>query len=91
MLTKVALQRKYKIGKIVEYCQEYLSTINELMKVLTPLAIRASLLMTLAHKMSYISKNYEFSINLVEIIFASLPSLAQPMIQVSLFIDFNFN
>lgn len=52
------------------------------MKVLTPLAIRASLLMTLSHKMNFISKNYEFSINLVEIIFIQLSSLAKPVVQV---------
>ena len=70
--TKLALQRKYKIGQALEYCQEYLIIINETMKVLTPLAIRASLLMTLSLKMSSISKNYEFSINLIEFIFLAM-------------------
>ena len=74
LLTKIALQRKYKIGEILEYCQEYLTIINDLMTQLTPLAIRASLLMILSIKMNTISKNYEFSLNLVEFIFISLPS-----------------
>ncbi|CAF0814108.1 unnamed protein product [Brachionus calyciflorus] len=77
LLTKLALQRKYKIGEVLDYCQEYLASINELMKVLTPLAIRASLLMTLSLKMKYISKNYEFSINLVEYIIMNLTSLVK--------------
>lgn len=81
ILTKLALQRKYKIGQVLDYCQNYLATINELTKILTPLAIRASLLMTLSHKMNYISKNYEYSINLVEIIFLNLPSLVKPTLQ----------
>ena len=75
--TKLALQRKYKIGQVLEYCQEYLMIINETMKVLTPLAIRASLLMTLTLKMTSISKNYEFSVNLIEFIFINMADLCK--------------
>ncbi len=75
--TKLALQRKYKIGQVLEYCQEYLMIINETMKVLTPLAIRASLLMTLTLKMTSISKNYEFSVNLIEFIFINMSNLCK--------------
>lgn len=88
VLTKLALQRKYQIGEILEYCQEYLNYINDLMKILTPLAIRASLLMTLSHKMNCISNNYEFSINLVEYIFLNLTNLVKPIKQVKLFLRF---
>ncbi|RNA06879.1 dynein heavy chain axonemal-like, partial [Brachionus plicatilis] len=77
LLTKLALQRKYKIGEVLDYCQDYLSTINELMKILAPLAIRASLLMTLSLKMKLISKNYEFSINIIEYIIMSLATLVK--------------
>lgn len=84
LLTKMALQRKYKIGEVLDYCQDYLATINDLMKILTPLAIRASLLMTLSLKMKYISKNYEFAINLIEYIIMGLTSLVKSSNQVSL-------
>lgn len=87
-MTKLALQRKYKIGEVLDYCEEYLSVINELMKVLAPLAIRASLLMTLALKMKLISKNYEFSLNTIEYIIISMTNLVKSYTQVNFYLVF---
>ena len=84
----MALQRKYKIGEVLDYCEEYLSVINELMKVLAPLAIRASLLMTLALKMKLISKNYEFSLNTIEYIIISMTNLVKSYTQVNFYLVF---
>ncbi len=80
-MTSMAFQRKYKIGDVLEYCQEYLARINDSMKVIKPLAIRASLLMTLSFKMSCISKSYEFSIYIMEFIFLTFAKLVQPTVQ----------
>ena len=79
----MALQRKYSIGDFLDYCQDYLKLINELMKIVTPLAIRASLLMTLSLKMSHLSKNYEFSIDMIEFIYLDFLKLVKPVDQVS--------
>ena len=69
---------------MLEYCQEYLNNLNDLMKILTPVAIRASLLMTLAIKMSSLSKNYEFPIQLVENILSNMSDLINVETQVSI-------
>jgi hypothetical protein len=53
--------------------------INELLTLLTPLALRAALLMTLSFKMKSISKNYEFNINMMEQLFSSLKDQAKPI------------
>ena len=81
--TKLALQRKYKIGEILDYCQEYLNSLNDLMKILTPLAVRASLLMTLSIKMNSIIKSYDFSVSFIEQILISMS--ATPDTQVNFF------
>lgn len=81
LITKIALQRKYCIGDVLEYCQEYINFINELIKLLTPVALRAALLMTLSFKMKSISNNYEFNINLMENLFNDFPSLVNPSVQ----------
>lgn len=75
LITKLALQRKYKIGDVLEYCHEYLNNLNDLMKILIPVAVRASLLMTLATKMFSVSKNYQFPIQLVEFILSNMSGL----------------
>jgi hypothetical protein len=54
------------------------------MKILTPVAIRASLLMTLATKMASLSKNYEFPIQLVENILSSMTDLINVETQVNI-------
>ena len=69
---------------MLEYCQEYLNNLNDLMKILTPVAIRASLLMTLAIKMSSLSKNYEFPIQLVENILSNMSDLINVETQVNI-------
>jgi len=69
---------------VLEYCQEYLNNLNDLMKILTPVAIRASLLMTLAIKMSSLSKNYEFPIQLVENILSNMSNLINVETQVNI-------
>ena len=61
--TKLALQRKYYIGEVLDYCEEYLTNLNDLMKILTPVAVRASLLMTLLIKIKSVIKNILIDIN----------------------------
>ena len=51
------------------------------MKIISPLAIRASLLMTLSLKMATISKNYEFSVNLIEYILMKIPGMVEASTQ----------
>ena len=72
-----------KIGQVLDYCQEYLGVLNELMKNLTPLAVRAAMLMTLSLKMCHVSKNYQFSSMLVEFIFMHMPQLVNKDTQVN--------
>jgi hypothetical protein len=67
----------------LEYCQEYLANINDLMKILIPISVRASLLMTLSIKMFTVSKNYEFPIQLVEYILSNMTDLIKVETQVS--------
>ena len=55
--------------------------INELMKLLTPLALRAALLLTLSFKMKLISKNYEFNIIIIEGFFTSMFAQTKPTMQ----------
>jgi hypothetical protein len=80
LMTNLAFQRKYKIGEILEYCQEHLSVISNQMKIIRPLAVRAALLMTLALKMKHISDNYVFSIYLMEYIFVNISKSAKSII-----------
>lgn len=80
--TKLALQRKYKIGELLDYCQEYLTNLNDLMKILTPVAVRASLLMTLSIKMSSVIKSYSFSVSFIEQILLEMRSLVKIDTQV---------
>jgi hypothetical protein len=77
----MALQLKYKIGDILEYCQEYLLFIGELIKLLTPLALRAALLMTLSFKMKTISNNYEFDVKMLEDVFIEMIGQVTPTMQ----------
>ncbi len=85
------MQRKYKIGEIHEYCQEYLNCLNDLMKILTPLAVRASLLMTLSIKINSVFKNYDFSVSFIEQILINITGIVKTEIEVSNFInDFKF-
>jgi hypothetical protein len=51
------------------------------MKIVSPLAIRASLLMTLSLKMATLSKNYEFSVNLIEYILINIPGMIEASTQ----------
>lgn len=75
--TKLALQRKYKIGEVLDYCQEYLNNLNDLMKILTPVAVRASLLMTLSIKMNTVIKCYDFSVTFIENILLGMSELVK--------------
>ena len=75
--TKLALQRKYKIGEVLDYCQEYLNNLNDLMKILTPVAVRASLLMTLSIKMNTVIKGYDFALTFIEHILLSMSELVK--------------
>jgi hypothetical protein len=53
------------------------------MKILIPISVRASLLMTLSIKMFTVSKNYEFPIQLVEYILSNMTDLIKVETQVS--------
>ena len=66
----------------MEYCQDYLSSINEVVKIISSIAIRAGLLMMLYQKMCFFSANYELSQNLIEEILSKLLDIAKPIRQV---------
>ena len=85
--TKLALQRKYKIGEVLDYCQEYLTSLNDLMKILTPVAVRAPLLMTLSIKMGSVISSYKFSMAFIEQILLEMNNLVSVDAQV-IFFDF---
>ncbi len=74
----------------MEYCQEFLNNINELAKVITPIAIRAGLLMMLSQKMNSVSKNYEFVTSMIENIFTEFETIAKSTEQVQSKLRFPF-
>ncbi len=83
--TKLALQRKYYIGEVLDYCEEYLTNLNDIMKILTPVAVRASLLMTLLIKIKSVIKNYDFNVSFIENILIDINNMVQIDTKVSSF------
>jgi hypothetical protein len=67
----------------MDICQAYLDALNDLMKTVTPLAIRAAMLMSLSLRMSVISKNYQFSVSIAEYALLSVSETIKPGTQVS--------
>lgn len=78
LITKVALERKYKIGEILDYCYEYMNYLDELYKIMIPLSLKSGLLMILAQRLNNLSKNYEFSSQFFREIFQSFLSIVKP-------------
>jgi hypothetical protein len=77
LLTKIALERKYKIGEILDYCYEYMNYLDELYKIILPLSLKSGLLVMLAQRLNIISKNYEFSSQFFTEIFQSFLTIVK--------------
>ena len=59
-------------------CEECLEDLSKLINLISPIALRAGLLVMVAQRMKLISHNYDFPLDIMQDIFASFKELVKP-------------
>ncbi len=65
VLTSVALERKYLLGEVVEQCYELLDSIEVYLDYFFPYAQHGALIYSVMQRINLLSKNYQFSIEII--------------------------
>lgn len=65
-----------------------MNCLDELYKIILPISLNAGLLLMLAQRLSLLSKNYEFPIDIFKDIFNSFLQIAKPINQVLFYFNY---